>query len=596
MPEITIQVGSNHADAFESETGGNVYLETGNVQFGRTFQYQFMRFIGVTIPQGATINSAYLNVYSKSSGLGSSSGGNITVALYAEKNSNALGLSSSEGEASSEISGLPRTTQTVNWVMPAFADGTNLYTSGDIAAILQEIINQPDWQNGNAINILGDVGAGSGTANYRIIYGYESSPSFSSFLQINYSLPPGSSDPSGRAKQKDYLYKIYDKDGVYLATWANDVVNAPNFIWGMNSGMGELNINLKRQLKDFGESEDVAFGNIIKCYIQDGNQQKGFKIWEGKINRYEPETTNEGTEIVNIVATSRLLEMEKRLIKSGNDTEVAYSSKDPAHILKSLIDMPSAGGILLKGLINDTSTTASYTFQANTIREGFDIVVKLSPQYWYWWLNQNNEINFKVANFEEIDHQLYIGKEVSGVRMTKTIENLCNRVYFMGGGSPNLYKMYERTSSQTEWGIREVFLKDERVTLDATAELIATSYLDNFDHPVAEIEVEVVDSNIDPVDGYDIERFKPGDIVQVFHPEMEKRDTLWDEAYWDVDYWDFDVKYALGQPHQILEINYQFNKCVLRLSQKLEDFQKRMEEIKRNADETAKINLPSVPT
>ena len=29
---------------------------------------------------------------------------------------------------------------------------------------------------------------------------------------------------------------------------------------------------------------------------------------------------------------------------------------------------------------------------------------------------------------------------------------------------------------------------------------------------------------------------------------------------------------------------------------KLEDFQKRMEEIKRNADETAKINLPNIPT
>lgn len=258
--------------------------------------------------------------------------------------------------------------------------------------------------------------------------------------------------------------------------------------------------------------------------------------------------------------------------------------------------MPSAGGILLKGAINSTGTTATYTFQANTIREGFDICVKLSPQYWYFWLDADNQINFKIANFEEIDHQLYIGKQISAVRMTKSIENLCNRVFFMGGGNPNLYKMYERTSSQSEWGLREKYLKDERVTVDATASLLATSYLDNHDHPISEIEIEVVDSNIDPINGYDIERFKPGDIIRCLHPEMEKRNTNWDEAYWDVDYWDFDVRYALGQPHQILEINYEFNKCILKLSAKLEDFQKRIEDVKRNLDETAKQNLPSAPS
>lgn len=180
--------------------------------------------------------------------------------------------------------------------------------------------------------------------------------------------------------------------------------------------------------------------------------------------------------------------------------------------------------------------------------------------------------------------------------MTKSNENLCNRVFFMGGGSPNLYKMYERTSSQTEWGLREMFLKDERVTVIATASLIANSYLDEFDHPISEIECEVIDSNIDPINGYDIERFRPGDIVSILHPEMERRSTLWDEAFWDVDYWDFDIKYALGQAHQIIEIQYEFQKCILRLGAKVQDFNKRMEEINRNLEETAKQDLPTTPS
>ena len=397
-------------------------------------------------------------------------------------------------------------------------------------------------------------------------------------------------------KQKDFIIKVYDKNNIYLTTWADDIINTPKFIWQMNGGMGEMNIQLKRELKSFGEGEDVTFGNIIKVYIQDSDQEKGYKIWEGVINKYEPMSSSEGVEMINIIATSRLLDMNSRLIKSGDATEVAYNSVDPSSILKSLIDMPSAGGILLKGIINNTGTTVSYTFQANTIREGFDMIVKLAPQYWYWWLDAVNQINFKVADFDTIDHKLFIGKEISNIRMAKSTENLCNRVYFMGGGVPNLYKIYERTSSQTAWGLREIFIKDERVTVAATASIIATSYLDVYDHPLSEIEVEVIDNNIDPVNGYNIENFKPGDIVQILHPLMETKNTLWDIAIWDVDYWDYDIRYVLSQPTQIIEINYEFNKCILKLSAKLEDFQKRIEDINRNLEETAKQNLPDTPT
>jgi len=106
----------------------------------------------------------------------------------------------------------------------------------------------------------------------------------------------------------------------------------------------------------------------------------------------------------------------------------------------------------------------------------------------------------------------------------------------------------------------------------------------------------VLDSNIDPKNGYDIERFKPGQIIQILHPEKEFGDTLWDEAVWDVDYWDFSITQSFGVPHQIVEIQYEFNQVVLRVSAKLEDTNKRIEDINRNAEETAKINIPVNPT
>lgn len=587
MPTVTYQIGSSKADGEEVETSGLINITGSGVSFGRGYRYQFFRFINIAIPQGATINSAILKFFGDN---GEGTPPNIT--FYAEKSPDPQILTGTNFN----ISTRNLTTSTVAWTSPVFTFGQ--YNSApDIKSIIQEIVNQAAWQNGNAINIISDVGT-STIGNYNHTFSYDLYPSLSATLTIDYTvpIPSGGSAAITVPKQKDFLYKIYDSDGNYLATWSREVLNPPEFIWSMNGGMGELVVQLKRELKSFGEADDVGFGNIIKCYIQDGDQTKGRKIWEGKINRYEPQSNNKGVEYINVVATSRMLEMEKRLIKSGSATRVAFSSVDPSQIFRSLISMPNAEGILLNGLINDTSTTVSYTFQANTIREGFDICVKLAPQYWYYWLDADNQMNFKVANFDEVDHKLFVGKEISNIRMTKSIENLANRVFFMGGGSPNLYKMYERTSSQSEWGLREVFMKDERVTAAATASLLATSFLDNYDHPIAEIEIEVLDSNIDSVNGYDIERFKPGDIVQVIHPEIEIQNTLWDVALWDVDWWDYNVIYSLGQPLQIIDIRYQFNKCVLRLNQKLQDFQKRIEDIDRNLNQTAKVNLPTTPS
>lgn len=585
MPTLTKQIGTGYADAYERTDNGQLTVLTGSwVYITSTGDYGFFRFIGIDIPQGATINSATVT-FDKWNPSGAAD-----TRIYAEKSVMPVALTSSD-VGTTAISTRPLTGNYVDWSI----SGTSFYapsTSPDFKTVIQEIVNQESWQSGNPIHLI-LVGQGGGRLG---VGSYELDQSKSAILEINYTEHVAGLAAQGKNKQKTFLYKIYDTDGTYLTTWSKEVLNVPDFVWAINGGMGDLNIQLKRELKDFGEADDVGFGNLIQCYIQDGDQERGRKIWEGRINRYEPETTKDGTELVNVIATSRMLEVEKRLIKNGSATQKAFNSVDPSDIFRSLISMPSAGGVLKEGLVSDTGTTVTYTFNANTIREGFDICVKLAPLYWYFWLNADSEMNFKVANFNEVDHTLFVGREISNVRMTKSIENLCNRVYFIGGGSPNLYKLYERTSSQTEYGIREITMKDERVTVAATASLLANSFLNNYDHPIAEIELEVLDSNIDPKDGYDIERFKPGDIVQIRHPKMQSQTTLWDVAYWDIDWWDYNVQYSIGQPLQIVEVHYQFDRCILKLNQKLEDFQKRVEDIDRNLNTTAKVNLPSTPS
>ena len=593
MPVVTYQINSSKGDAREDTAGVVAYSYT-DLLFGNSRRYQFMRFINVNIPQGAVINSAYVKLTSRPSKY---KGGTPTITFYAEKNVDPQELSSINLAATSEISSRIKTTNSVAWANPAFNAPNTQYTSPDLKSIIQEIVNQGGWSSGRAINIITDMGASS-EGNWVDTWAFDGSPAKSAILEIDYNVPSEGLIESGKQKQKQFWHKIYDTNGNYLATLANDVINKPEFSWKMNGGMGEMVIDYKKNFNNFGEGTIIKHGNIVKTYIQDGDQERGKKIWEGKINKYQPIKNNEGTEIIQITATSRLLEMQYRIVRNaGDNTTITYSSQDPTNIFKSLINSTAAGGILKVGQIfNNTSTSVTFKFECNTFVDAFDDIIKISPQYWYWWLNAENEINFKLANFEEIQHYLTIGKEIIGVSLGKSIEEMINRIYFLGGGSPALFKKYDRASSQTEYGLREYLIKDERVTVAATAQIIADSYFNNYDHPVSEIEIEVIDNNIDPVNGYNIEQLKPGDIVKIIDPRASSGYTLWDEAYWDVDYWDYSIQNSLGIPVQIIEIQYQFNKAILKLSTKMESMEKRIEDIQRNLNKTAQSGMPTVPS
>jgi len=596
MPIKTYQIQSSRADAYEADNGGFVYTSNG-LLFGQDGvgykQWIFLRFINIDIPQGSTISGANLEFI----GLRGSGGTPPNIDIYAEAEDNPGTTISGDFIIGTEISGRARSINTVAWNSPANINIGQTLTSPDILTIIQEQINRSGWERGNAINIIFEVDDPITSGNFNDVYAYDESVSKSTKLMINYSVPSGSATEITQPKIKQYFHKIYDKDGVYISTWGKDVTNAPNFKWKMNGGMGEQKIFLKRDVKDFGENVDVKMGNKIETWIQDGDQEIGKLVWTGVLNRYEPKIIANGDQIIDVRGISKLIEYEKRIYQSDAGlTTDTKATKSPDTILREVITSKFGDSLFQEGDIEATGTTVTFTFTSNTYREALENIRGISPQYWYWRLLPDNTIDFKMSNFDEIDHMLYIGKEANNVVMTKSIETLINKVYFMGGGSPNLYRVYERTSSQDEFGLREKFIKDERVTVVATAETIATRILDDYDHPLSEIAITVLDSNIDPKNGYDIERFKPGQIIQILHPEKEFGDTLWDEAVWDVDYWDFSITQSFGVPHQIVEIQYEFNQVVLRVSAKLEDTNKRIEDINRNAEETAKINIPVNPT
>ncbi|MBC7262868.1 MAG: metallophosphoesterase [Chloroflexi bacterium] len=132
------------------------------------------RFRDITIPRGAIITSASLVVQNKDY-----TAGEMTVRIYAEDVDRGVDFQLLT------LSERPRTSAYVTWHLPA--DQIIFGTSPDLAAVIQQIVNRPGWQSGNAINLLLIPEPGSTARN---VCSYEGSPSNAARLNITYTLQP----------------------------------------------------------------------------------------------------------------------------------------------------------------------------------------------------------------------------------------------------------------------------------------------------------------------------------------------------------------------------------------------------------------------
>lgn len=367
--------------------------------------------------------------------------------------------------------------------------------------------------------------------------------------------------------------------------------------------MGEMIIDLALSMVDFQndyENVIIKFGFRVKTFVQGADETTATQIYDGLVTGYEPVTSKEGRQFIRVRVVSMSTQLENKLLKSGSNTEVIYASQDPAVMLKDVVDKIASNVSYSTSSVDLTNTSVSYTFNFSTGLEAIRKIQELSPSYWYWYLSAESIIHFHFAEFDTPQHKLFIGKQVQSVSARKSIDTLKNAVYFKGGGSPPLYKLYERTSSISEYGRREERYSDERVTLSATAQTIATKILDEQDHPISIVTAVVVDNSVDTSKGYDIESLHPGDIVQIVDPHFETKNTLWSDGsaggIFDVDFWDFDVRYSLGLPMQIRQINYNYGTATIELTARVEDINKRIEDIKRNLDTVRSEDLPAAPS
>ena len=141
MTTFSTTISQSSDDA--QEAAGTVTIDGGALNANSATGYFGVRFNNVTIPQGATINTATMDLYFTS---GSFDDPDVTI--YGEDVDDAATFTT----AASSISSRAATTATASW--DAASVGTGVKTSPDFASVVQEIVNRAGWASGNDMVII----------------------------------------------------------------------------------------------------------------------------------------------------------------------------------------------------------------------------------------------------------------------------------------------------------------------------------------------------------------------------------------------------------------------------------------------------------
>ncbi len=157
-PTVDIRVANGNDDAEESATG-SVSLTSSDLELVADGSNQTvgMRFNGVAIEKGATINNAWIQFQTDQT-----SNGATAVSIRGQAADNAGAFIT----ATANLSSRTQTTAAVSWSPAAWnlvgAAGDDQRTP-NISSVIQEIVNRSGWSSGNSLAIL-ITGTGQRTA------------------------------------------------------------------------------------------------------------------------------------------------------------------------------------------------------------------------------------------------------------------------------------------------------------------------------------------------------------------------------------------------------------------------------------------------
>lgn len=379
--------------------------------------------------------------------------------------------------------------------------------------------------------------------------------------------PPPDTDWSalGKEDEKVYVYKVYTADDTYIGIW-DDVADELEFSQRLNTPGTTTTVRLARsanstkevrdsfttQSGDFliteagdslisvsttpnavGEDTDVDLDYNVDIYVHYGEFANltteieelltteagdqlvvtsgaplGTRIFSGYIMDYE--SVYGGDAGVTVTLASHGMELSNQIIMSGSNTTATYTTTALETITKSILDTNPGKISYDTASIGTTGVSETLVFRLNTKLEGIETIYDQTPEGWYWYVSPRDNLLYLRQVSSSADHTFYLGQHIKELRVKRSIENLINEVYFVGGesGGTPIFKHYEDTTSQTAWRKGLERITDRRYTLTASMQRRAEKLMGRYSEPIFTSPLTITSAK------YDIESIRLGQTVR----------------------------------------------------------------------------------
>jgi len=179
------------------------YIFLGFDTFNNEHNDEGLRFQNISIPQGSTINNAYIKY--RAYGAGS---GDTTVTFRTEDIDDAPAFSA----VSNDLTSRTFSPGSVNWTLGAWNNGS-YYQSPSLSTLVQPMIDRAGWNGGNSLLFI-TQGTQSGTHR---AYSYDTSPDAAPELVIDFTWTPAIPSPPNATAVSDIT------NNSFQANWDSSV-------------------------------------------------------------------------------------------------------------------------------------------------------------------------------------------------------------------------------------------------------------------------------------------------------------------------------------------------------------------------------------
>ncbi len=341
-------------------------------------------------------------------------------------------------------------------------------------------------------------------------------------------------------KRKQILIKASQSDGTFIRTLTE--ANLRSFTKNINGGLGECIIDFGVKF-DYAQPE-LVLGNHIDILVGDtesiaDTNESYRRIYSGYISLIEPFVEEREKVVIHCLGHYTKLNLD--ILKSGLTTTMntnattgvgtgAVAASDIGLVMRGIIDRYVAETTnpqlnYTPGSIPDISTNMQFSFEQQTYREAMDKVRAVAPADYYFYVDEDGEVTFR-AKSTSADHNFTFGRDMSLVRVSRSMEKIRNVILIWDGQPAGIYRAYEDADSIVTYGRRIERLNDFGIQVEATADEIGTAFILENKDPDIKVIVEILDSNNENGLGFDIEDINPGNTCSFFNFNADQSDIF----------------------------------------------------------------------